>query len=762
MSSDQTFNFPGDPYKIQKDLMQALYSGLSQGGLIVVESPTGTGKSLSLICASLTWLRVNREKMLAKKLHVRQSVDVETDEENVPPWLRKSSEDQSEREARALIKEWCEERLVLQEQVSKLGSVNTDGTLYRTRLGSNKRKRNVEELAPQIESEDILPSVTNAEAGGDIDLRPRVLFTSRTHSQLSQMIREIRKTSFIDSFSVVTLSSRQHSCINKTVTDSKWNEGSGIDENCRKLVDSDNCHYFAHAKTLSMVFLAKPNDIEDQVSEGARIGGCPYYAAKFATTTSDVLLIPYSSILSESMRRSLNIDVTGNVVVIDEAHNLLDALCSSQSSRLEQSWLESIIEHVTLYKGNYMSVLAPRNLVSLKKICFLAKLILNWTVSCEPGTLCTVSAFFRDAGLDASVVNDVSSYLDSTDFMRKLRGFVEKSENMANSGAIYNLHGFLRSIQTTSDWDRISVREVNGCKELNFVVINSDNQFAELLKGSHAVVLAGGTMKPVDEYRTIADLAGVPFMSFVASHEVQSDRLFVGIVSKSITGEELLFTHLHRTSARCINALKDVVRNVYHSGPHGGVIMFVSSYEYAQEVNKALNNKSEPSTFTTICDHKGSRVSDILDRYKKCVAEKSPVLLISVVGGSLSEGIDFRDELCRCVILVGLPYPNRTDPILIEKMKYFDTRHKLQPTSLDGEGFYHASCMRAVNQSIGRAIRHSRDWASVLLIDERFTRRDIQDSLSDWIKTSLRNQSIDTLTLQLRSFYTAAIRTQLN
>lgn len=37
--------------------MQTVYDVLEQGKIGILESPTGTGKSLSLICGSLTWLR---------------------------------------------------------------------------------------------------------------------------------------------------------------------------------------------------------------------------------------------------------------------------------------------------------------------------------------------------------------------------------------------------------------------------------------------------------------------------------------------------------------------------------------------------------------------------------------------------------------------------------------------------------------------------------------------------------------------------------
>jgi chromosome transmission fidelity protein 1 len=45
--------------------------------------------------------------------------------------------------------------------------------------------------------------------------------------------------------------------------------------------------------------------------------------------------------------------------------------------------------------------------------------------------------------------------------------------------------------------------------------------------------------------------------------------------------------------------------------------------------------------------------------------------------------------------------------------------------------------MRAVNQAVGRAIRHKGDWASILLFDARYAQQRVQTKLPGWIKESL-------------------------
>ena len=72
MEEPKDFNFPFPPYDIQTDFMNNLFRCLKEGKLGIFESPTGTGKSLSLICGALTWFMEYEEE---RKVQLQNQID---------------------------------------------------------------------------------------------------------------------------------------------------------------------------------------------------------------------------------------------------------------------------------------------------------------------------------------------------------------------------------------------------------------------------------------------------------------------------------------------------------------------------------------------------------------------------------------------------------------------------------------------------------------------------------------------------------------
>ena len=61
-------NFPFTPYDIQVEYMRKVLQSLDGAKNALLESPTGTGKTLSLLCSSLGWLEKAKAAAQVAKL----------------------------------------------------------------------------------------------------------------------------------------------------------------------------------------------------------------------------------------------------------------------------------------------------------------------------------------------------------------------------------------------------------------------------------------------------------------------------------------------------------------------------------------------------------------------------------------------------------------------------------------------------------------------------------------------------------------------
>lgn len=181
--------------------------------------------------------------------------------------------------------------------------------------------------------------------------------------------------------------------------------------------------------------------------------------------------------------------------------------------------------------------------------------------------------------------------------------------------------------------------------------------------------------------------------------------------------------------------------------------------------------KHKPIVYEGNNQKKEGNTDDILLEYSKKVESGSGALLLSVVGGRLSEGINFSDKLGRGVLIVGLPFPNIHSAVWKAKIDHIEkqTYAKLTQNETDlsisrrreaetaakaaGRDFFENSCMRAVNQCIGRAIRHRNDYAAIVLIDRRYETQRIQGKLPAWIRQSLVSSATSNIGGDLLSFF---------
>ncbi|KAJ1962956.1 ATP-dependent DNA helicase chl1, partial [Dispira parvispora] len=80
------FQFPYQPYDIQEQFMKNLYETLEKGRIGIFESPTGTGKTLSLVCGALKWLEDHVRRLDITKAELQKQL-VESNETGEPDWV---------------------------------------------------------------------------------------------------------------------------------------------------------------------------------------------------------------------------------------------------------------------------------------------------------------------------------------------------------------------------------------------------------------------------------------------------------------------------------------------------------------------------------------------------------------------------------------------------------------------------------------------------------------------------------------------------
>uniref|UniRef100_A0A2A4IVS0 DNA 5'-3' helicase n=1 Tax=Heliothis virescens TaxID=7102 RepID=A0A2A4IVS0_HELVI len=844
---DIKFPFPFKPYDIQEKFMRELYSTLEKQHLGIFESPTGTGKSLSICCGALKWLKDSNQKILndleneVAKLKAEISNSTASDD-----WLTEEYEKIKKNQTLVTLQlklDKIKKRKELFDQLKirvskqKTNSANKTIEFYfnkkdRHEKGDNDKENVVEEKEDLEEDRDLILEECEDKDGGDSDGEEivedddevtKIYISSRTHSQLSQFIGEIKRTVFKEDTRVVTLASRQHYCINSEVN--KLKNVNLINERCLDMQKSKTkstsvgeegkvlkktktrsctaCPYYnqTNITRLKERMLVDIMDMEDLVKCGKELKACPYYASRMAMDDAEVVLISHTGIVSSGARSGISLKLQNNILILDEAHGLTAALENAHSAPVSVKQLSSVKTFLQFYINKYRARLSSKNLLTLNQISFVVGKLLGMIKpkgtekKQDETTIFTLEDFVIKAEIDHMNLRPLVEFCRNTRLAPKLHGFsmrysqqaleeeMKKStvskkssfemfmnniakkkdgekveivpevkqnvtpvqasvptETSAGSG-LYAILDFLEMLCDRSENGRVFAHMDTGLK---YLLLNPAEHFADVVRECRSVIVAGGTMEPISEFQALltTNSRTDDVVNIVrCEHVVPSDNVLGVCLSRGPTNVSLNFSYENRMSNELLSEIGRILRNISSIVP-GGVVCFLPSYSYEQTVYDHLKNNKVLEAITKKKSlfrepKSAGDVDQVLNKFAAAVkckdGDRNGALLLSVVGGKLSEGLNFSDDLGRCVMVVGMPYPNVKSPELQEKMNY------LNKTAGGGAGsiYYENLCMKAVNQCIGRAVRHANDYACVLLVDERYSRPQTMAALPSFVQKSL-------------------------
>ncbi|KAJ2809540.1 ATP-dependent DNA helicase chl1 [Coemansia guatemalensis] len=912
----EEFSFPMKPYGIQLEFMQRLFETLERGDFGVFESPTGTGKSLSIICGALTWLKHNSQR----KNNV--AADEKSAKENgrlddVPDWVKEferkqaaSNDGRQEDGELEKYRKWVaatrrKEASAQHRGQRRMGlstaGVPADSIQQKCKRSVDASNRDQAEDPTESDDEAVVeayysdnaakkPDAAGADDGMQYSasvrkllerraanrisyssdsnsdnsddaadkgppLEPnvcKIFYASRTHSQLQQFVNEIKRTAFGsatdggDKIKCVTLGSRMQLCTNDKVRGTCKSVHT-LNERCLEMQQSSKKQRCPHLPALMTPMFGfkdrvaeKIMDIEELAIEGRRLSVCAYYGARESIRGAHVVALPYNMLLSQSSRESMGISLANSVVIVDEAHNLVDTILATHSVTLDWQTVRELLEMVQLYFKKYWRRLNGSNTVYIRQTIALLRAFNKYmqavvngiaeksSVGAQTTTVLSVNDFLQNAHADHINVYKIDRYLRQSKLGRKLNMFADRqqrdqlsAEDNANgdtghprkrqrqpgthtvrnatavqennnaersapsftapASAVAALESFMECIGNPDRTGaRLVVRAIppasdadnKAAVELKYLLLDPSEAFGEIRKEARAVVLAGGTMQPTNDMieqllprfggRLIRDnctaselqkLEPKGVRQFAWNHVVASSHICATVVSSGPTGTPLRFAFQDQADTQRIKEAGQALAALCNVIP-GGVVVFFPSHALLARMAAAWE---QAGITRRIAKRKPvfaaeSSISDVLSRYSLEVERSGGAVLLSVVGGRLSEGINFSDQLGRAVVMIGVPFPSLASPELSERLSYYESLGSVsKPASISklnqqqmgprARELYESLCMRAVNQSIGRAIRHRSDYAAIVFLDARYAEKRLAAKLPAWITSG--NASTD-------------------
>ncbi|KAI8868596.1 hypothetical protein GQ42DRAFT_137134, partial [Ramicandelaber brevisporus] len=466
---------------------------------------------------------------------------------------------------------------------------------------------------------------------------------------------------------------------------------------------------------------------------------------------AELILCPYTYIMDPSVRKSIRLDVDNAIVIVDEAHNVEQELRDSMSISLTNSDLYIIntwVQAVTQRMDEMCEVYTNVQMVDHTPIAELMQMMLTIAKAGRGVLQSAASSAGVSSGLQKLAVDFGGM---STSDGSGSSGSSE-SETPLNGREWYPLpQGILNPALSGDVLSQIPRKSL---PRTTFVLgihcLAPDVPFASLAKQARSVILTSGTLSPMENLA--AELRHRFGQIVSTNHVIQPSQTWAGVHSLSASGQALYLCKRTRDLDSEQLAMGETLLSVVNQVTSGGILVFFPSYHAMEsmmtcwkdsgllaKMHKTKYHFTEPRYANSI------DIAQFVAKYRSYIKStkgsgkngkngKNGCLLFAVCRGKLAEGVDFPDDMCRAAVAVGVPFASLGSSSVTLKMLYNDRRYK----SITGrEEWYKADAYRAVNQALGRSIRHVGDWGAMCLVDARYARPENAMYLSGWIKRSL-------------------------
>lgn len=693
--------------------MDDLLKCFDAGAIGFFESPTGTGKSLSVLCSSIAYLRDKNKGFEFVYDESDDDLDSDFDDEERP-------------------------------RPSRLIVATRTHTQIKELIGELKRLRDSAQAKIQNANQQILALQKTGKTDKDSAIQS-------LKDEISHM------KSYLKSFPhCVSLASRKVLCVNNQFEKLSAAE---LNDQCGK-----GCPYYDESLIASMgeKMFEQPMDIEDLTSYGKSRMTCPYFASRASIHRSQAVFVPYQTLFHSGTRETLNLSLKNAYVVVDEAHNLVDALNALYTVKVTKSDLQMAFGRLLLFRKNLAKpvptadgdvnegtkFLSSKNGPTVvveskaKELSNATRLIkgitaLTAAANAKEAKVVSLNQFQMDHKLIEILENTFSliQWVKDRKLVYSMCHGLGDDVRVATTEACRNFFDFVEAMGNTDDKGNIVINPKD--ESLTYLLLNPSNVFEEVASQASGLVLVGGTLRPFED--VIAQLTTSTNIALHCNgHVIPKENCLAMCSCNGPSGERNRFTYERRSLPAMFASIAEAVVDLSKTIPNG-VIVFFTSFEYMRQVysfikSNGYEKRIEENKFLLTEPKEQSELDKIMSLYKSHIDHSKGAVLFAVINAKLSEGINFANQYCRCVMVVGMPFADANDIVLKQRMAFFDQLAKDGKSTCNGHQFYLNQCMRAVNQAIGRSFRNINDYAVVVLFDERYDEN--SKLLPEWVQRS--------------------------
>ncbi len=377
------------------------------------------------------------------------------------------------------------------------------------------------------------------------------------------------------------------------------------------------------------------------------------------------------------------------IFLIDEAHNLVERARTMYSASICK---EDFLELKRLLKRKAPRVERQLNksnshLLELKRECESYEILDDMNALYLQ--LLTLAGELQEY---LEIVEEPELKKSVTEFYLNLRTFLNTYEVLDESYTIYS--------QMCPD----------GKFRLHLFCIHPANRLREYLQHGRGCVFFSATFLPIQYYKELLSGNTEDYAVYATScFPPENQLVFVG---NDVTSK---YTRRGKKEYERISAyIEETIKS-----RRGNYLVFFPSYEMMESVFEIFEASEEAENCS--CKLQSSHMTEeereaFLEAFER--EQETSLLGFCVMGGIFSEGIDLAEERLIGAMIVGTGLPKVCTEREILK-QYFDRK------GLGGFDYaYLYPGMNKVLQSAGRVIRTAVDKGCILLLDERFERRE--------------------------------------